>query len=118
LKKAGEAGWKALIPLYNIFKAYELVWGSGWKALWLLLPGADVVVHFLTHIKMAHQFGKSTGFGIAMSFFGSICLLYLAFSDAEFHPAGKAADPHASYTNDRSYNEQPYYNDLVGPDSY
>lgn len=32
-KKAGEKGWKSLIPLYNTYTLYKIVWGNGWYML-------------------------------------------------------------------------------------
>ena len=57
-EKAGVEGWKAFIPLYNIFVLYELTWGNGFVSLLLLVPIVDIVISVMTAIKLANAFGK------------------------------------------------------------
>ena len=52
-EKAGVEGWKAFIPLYNIFVLYELTWGNGFVSLLLLVPIVDIVISVMTAIKLA-----------------------------------------------------------------
>ena len=37
-EKAGEPGWAAIIPFYNLYVLFKITWGNGWKFLLLLIP--------------------------------------------------------------------------------
>lgn len=82
--KAGEAGWKILIPIYNIYILFKIAWGSGWKFLWLLVPIANIVVAVMLSFKLARSFGKGTGFGLGLLFLMPIFILILAFGSARY----------------------------------
>ena len=36
--KAGEAGWKAIIPILNTYVMFKIAYGNGWRFLLLLIP--------------------------------------------------------------------------------
>ncbi len=82
--KAGEAGWKSLIPIYNVYILFKIAWGSGWKFLWLLVPLVNIVVAIRVMLKLARAFGKGTGFGIGLILLAPIFLIILAFGDARY----------------------------------
>ena len=83
--KAGQPGWAALIPLYNMYILYKIAWGNGWRFLWLFVPIANVVVAIMMLFKLAKSFGKGTGFGFGLLFLMPIFILILAFGDARYH---------------------------------
>ena len=103
-RKAGEAPWKAFVPLYNTYNNYKISWNAErfcqCVALYILftvmcsstmlsLNLAGILAGILLtalmvsqNIKMANLFGKGTGTGIALMFFPGITSLML--SKAEF----------------------------------
>ena len=104
-RKAGVAGWKAFIPVYNSYNNYKISWNGKMFALAIalyILMGASnstmlalqlaaaaaaialMVVVFKQNIKMAKLFGKGTGTGIALVFFPGITALILGLGKAEF----------------------------------
>ena len=64
--KAGEAGWKALIPAYNTYLLFKIVWGNGWLFLLSCIPVVNFVVLIIHNLKFAKAFGKGVGFAIGM----------------------------------------------------
>ncbi len=82
--KAGEAGWKAIIPIYNAYIEFKIVYGNGWKFLLLLVPILNIILAFGFCIRLAHAFGKSTAFGVGLIFLGPIFMIILAFGDATY----------------------------------
>ena len=82
--KAGKPGWAALIPVYNIYMEFEIVYGNGVKFLFLLIPFVNVVFSIKVMFDLAKVFGKGTGFGFLLWFFSIIGLPILAFGDAEY----------------------------------
>ena len=104
-RKAGVAGWKAFIPVYNTYNNYKISWNVKMFALSIalyILMGASnstmlalqlaagaaaialMVVAFKQNIKMAKLFGKGAGTGIALMFFPGITSLILGLGKAEF----------------------------------
>ena len=78
--KANEDGWKAIVPLYNLYTAFDIVYGNGLKALLLLIPGFNIVVYIMFYFRLAQVFGKSTVFSILTVLFSPIMLLVIAFT--------------------------------------
>ena len=105
-RKAGDAGWKAFIPVYNTYNNYKISWNGKffflYAALYVLFTAisngthiavqlaaaaagiALIVVDAKQNIKMAKHFGKGAGTGIALMFFPGITSLILGMGKAEF----------------------------------
>ena len=105
--KAGEPGWKSLIPVYNLYVEYDICWnglmGLLYAALLIALnlinystaPNWVIVVALVLAIcalalnikqsfALARSFGKSTGFAVCLVLFGPICRLILGFGKARY----------------------------------
>jgi hypothetical protein len=83
--KAGEAGWKSLIPFYNTYIMFKLAGRNGWGFLLMFIPLVNIVVWFVVCIDFAKHFGKDTLFGVVGLFFFSIIgYLILGFGEAEY----------------------------------
>ena len=105
-RKAGVAGWKAFIPVYNTYNNYKISWNVGMfflsAALYILVTALSnsamlaaqlaaaaagitlIVVMVKQSIMMAKLFGKGAGTGIALMFFPGITSLILGLGKAEF----------------------------------
>ena len=105
-RKAGVAGWKAFIPVYNAYNNYKISWNGKMfflsAALYILLSAfahnamlalqlvsavagiALIVVMVKQNVKMAKLFGKGNGTGIALMFFPGITSLILGLGKAEY----------------------------------
>jgi len=83
-EKAGEPGWAAIIPFYNLYVLFKITWGNGWKFLFLLIPIANFVFLIITMVKLAKAFGKSGGFAVGLIFLSVIFYCILAFGDAQY----------------------------------
>lgn len=59
--KAGEAGWKAIIPLYNTYLLTKIAMGNGWLFLLLLIPVVNVIFAIYLMYKLALAFGRGIG---------------------------------------------------------
>lgn len=82
--KAGKPGWAAIIPIYNYYVLFDIVYGNGIKFLLLLVPFLNIAVSIGLYIRMAQVYGKSVGFGIGMLFFPYVCLPILAFGNSAY----------------------------------
>jgi hypothetical protein len=87
--KAGQAGWKAIVPIYSTVITCRIVGLSGWYTLLLFIP----LVNFIFAIYLLYQLAKSFGYGIGMTILEVIGIGYLilAFGKAKYlGPAAKA----------------------------
>ena len=82
--KAGQPGWGAIVPFYNLYLEFKIAFGNGWLFLLLLVPIANIVVSIMLPFKMAKAFGKGTGFGFGLLFISIIFYPILAFGSAEY----------------------------------
>jgi hypothetical protein len=85
--KAGEPGWAAIIPIYNLIVLLKIAGRPLWWILLLLIPFVNLIVVILVYIDLARKFGKGAGYGIGLALLGPIFLPMLAFSDAQYNPA-------------------------------
>lgn len=83
-EKAGEPGWAAIIPFYNLYVLFKITWGNGWKFLLLLIPLANVVFLIITMVKLAKAFGKGGGFAVGLIFLSLIFYCILAFDQSQY----------------------------------
>ena len=83
-EKCGEPGWKAIVPVYNTYTLYKIVYGNGWKFLLLLIPFVNFVSIILVYVKLGTTFNKSTLFKLGLVFLTPIMMLVLAFDDSVY----------------------------------
>ena len=89
--KAGEAGWKCLIPFYNAYISVKIADGNGWKFLLYLIPIVNIVFAIMVTFRLAKAFGKGGGFAVGLLLLPEIFYLILGFgADAYVGPQGNA----------------------------
>ena len=106
-RKAGVAGWKAFIPVYDIYNNYKISWNGKLFFLYAALMIVSSVLGFFTegtmavvasvisigivymtvkqNVKMAKAFGKGFGTGIALILFPGITSQVLGLGKAEYN---------------------------------
>ncbi len=83
-EKAGKAGWKCIIPIYNAYCMFDIAWGKGWFFLLMCIPFVNIAVGIILALKMAKAFGKGTGFGIGLLLIAPVFYMILGFGDAQY----------------------------------
>ena len=108
-QKAGIAGWKSLIPVYNLYLIYKIAGMSGWWAvpyyltlglasLWqnqqsmpqwaaiciLIFAIISIIGQIIKAFKLPKVFGKGIGYSIVSIFFPRIVELILGFGSSEY----------------------------------
>ncbi|MBR3180462.1 signal peptidase I [Candidatus Saccharibacteria bacterium] len=83
-KKAGEEGWKALIPIYNVYTLLNILSMEPLLCLLSFVPGAWFILSIVMDVKLAQSFKKGTGFALGLIFLGPIFSLILAFGSAKY----------------------------------
>ena len=102
--KAGEKGWKAIIPFYNIAILYKISGMSPWLVLLyigLFIPVVNIfvaiaiaVMSLYQPINLAKAFNKSTGFTVGLIMVPFVFYLILGFGDSKY--AGFATEVEAT----------------------
>lgn len=108
--KAGEEGWKAIIPIYGTYVLYQFTWdikmfwimfGSFFCGLILAVMGAvsgislfvfigliavlvGIVIELFQSHALSRSFGHGVGFTLGLLFLTPIFLLILAFGSSEY----------------------------------
>ena len=83
--KAGEEGWKGIIPIYNLFILMRIAGKPLWWVALLFVPVVGIIIGILYNLSLAERFGKSQLFGIGLLFLPAIFYGMLAFGEAEYH---------------------------------
>jgi hypothetical protein len=81
--KLGEPGWKGLIPIYNVFKIFELSGKSGWLVLLFLIPCVNIIAAWLLADALGDMFGKSFGYKLGLFIFPGLFHLILGFGSSQ-----------------------------------
>jgi hypothetical protein len=90
--KAGQAGWKSLIPIYNWYVLMKIVGRPGWWWVLLLIPIVNIVIWIIVSVDLAKSFGRGIGFAIGLILLAPIFYLILAFGPATYQgPAALTA---------------------------
>lgn len=83
--KAGEAGWKSIVPFYSSYILFRIAGRNGWWFLALFVPILQIVALVILAVDLAKHFGKSTVFGVvALLIFSVVGYLMLGFGKAEY----------------------------------
>lgn len=92
-QKAGQPGWAAIVPFYNVYILLKICGRPGWWLVLFLIPFVNIVVAVITALDLAKAFGKGVGFGLGLIFLGPIFYCILGFGDARYlgPPAAPAA---------------------------
>lgn len=83
-QKAGRPGWAALIPFYNTYIMFDIVYGNGIKFLTLLIPFYNIYVLIKLYLDLARCYGYPPVFGVGILFLSVVFLPMMAFSDSEY----------------------------------
>ena len=88
--KAGQAGWKALVPFFNIFVFTKIVqkpiW---WIAIYLIIP----VGYILAALQVSKLFGKKIVFAMGLIFIPFVFYPILAFGKSQIGGQPLASEP-------------------------
>ncbi|MBR2590740.1 MAG: hypothetical protein IKE65_07440 [Clostridia bacterium] len=85
-KKAGEKGWKVLIPFYNLYIFSKIVefTGNGKKFILFFIPVVRYYYYFFFNLRLAQAFDRNPYFGVGLMVCPSIFMSILAFSKAKY----------------------------------
>jgi len=109
--KAGQEGWKAIIPYYGTYVLTCEIAGKDVLTFVLhLVPFVNIYARIVTYMAVAKSYGKDDGFGIGLFFLGIVFWPWLAFSKTINYvgPGGVAVKNSTnSLTNDWQNPDKP-----------
>jgi Family of unknown function (DUF5684) len=91
--KAGQPGWAAIIPIYNIYIMTKIAGKPGYWTLLCLIPFLNIVFSIWLHNMISKSFGKDEGFTVGLVILGFIFWPILGFGAAKY--LGPFGDPAA-----------------------
>jgi len=96
--KAGQPGWSAIIPIYNVYVMLKIVGRPAWWLVLFFIPLVNFVIALIVALDMAKSFGQTAVFGVVLLFFfGVIGYLILGFGSAQYvGPAAAAPQARAA----------------------
>jgi hypothetical protein len=83
-EKAGESGWKSLVPIYNIYILLLISGLPGWWLIMFFIPVVGFVFSILLVLALAKKFGKGALFGIGLFLLPIIFYPLLAFGGSQY----------------------------------
>ena len=96
-EKAGEQGWKSIIPIYNVYVLFKILKLNFWillaACICIIIPFVNIVALlvimyyvFAAMYRMSKAFGHGFGYFLGLVFLGFIFELILAFNDDVYQP--------------------------------
>jgi len=82
--KAGQPGWAAIVPFYNLFVLFKIVGRPAWWLILLFIPVVQIIIYLVISLDLARSFGKGIGFGLGLFFLGFIFGPILGFGGARY----------------------------------
>lgn len=84
--KAGEPGWAAIIPIYNVWVMVKIAARPWWWFLVILIiPCANIILAIIVWLDILRKFSKPAWHIVLILFFSFAYLPWLGFGDAEFN---------------------------------
>jgi hypothetical protein len=82
--KAGQPGWAAIIPIYNVYVLCQVAGRPGWWVILLFVPVANIVILILLSLDVARAFRQRTGFAIGLLLLPFVFYAILGFGSARY----------------------------------
>ncbi len=82
--KAGQPGWAAIIPIYNIYIMTKVAGKPGIWVLWFFIPIVNVIFYIWLYNMISKSFGHDEGFTVGLVLLGIIFWPILGFGGSKY----------------------------------
>ena len=82
--KAGDRGWKAIIPIWNTLIVLKIVGRPWWWIFLYLIPIVWWIVYIIVYYDLAKSFGKGVGFAVGVILLPFIFVPILGFGSSQY----------------------------------
>ncbi|CAM2065281.1 DUF5684 domain-containing protein [Sulfidibacter corallicola] len=83
-EKAGEPGWTAIIPIYNIYVLLKIVGAPIWFLILFFIPIVSIIAGIYVYYLFAKSFGKGAVYAIGILFVPFVILPLMGFGDDQY----------------------------------
>ena len=83
-EKAGQPGWAAIIPIYNLYIMTKIAGKPGWWVIMFLIPFVNLIFAIWLYNMVSKSFGKDEGFTAGLVILGFIFWPILGFGSAKY----------------------------------
>ncbi|WP_462392071.1 DUF5684 domain-containing protein [Clostridium cadaveris] len=84
-EKAGQDGWKSIIPIYNTIILLKICGLSPFLVILSFIPYVTFILSIILWYNLSKAFGKGIGFTLGLIFLDVIFLFILAFGSNEYN---------------------------------
>lgn len=84
-EKAGEAGWKSIIPIIDFYYLFKIAMGNGWFFVLMIVPVVNIFISWIMFWKLAKAFGGGVGMRLLTMFVPNAGTLILGFGSAKYN---------------------------------
>jgi Family of unknown function (DUF5684) len=92
--KAGEDGWKAIIPIWNTIVLLRIVGRPVWWIVLFLIPLVNIIIWIIVANDLSKSFARGAGTTVGLVLLSPIFTMILGFGSAVYQ--GPAARPQLS----------------------
>lgn len=82
--KAGQPGWAAIIPIYNLYVALLIAKKPIWWIIMFFIPCVGIVFAVLLWVEICKKFHQGVGFAIGVILLPFVFIPMLGFGDAQY----------------------------------
>ena len=90
-EKAGEPGWAAIIPIYDLYVLIRVSGNAWWWLLLLFIPVINLLATIKISIDVAGKFGKGILFGLGLTFLSFVFYPLLGFGNYRYQDTTQLA---------------------------
>ena len=94
--KAGEEGWKAIIPIWNTLIILKIVGRQWWWIILFLIPIVGFILWIIVANDLSKSFGRGVGTTLGLIFLTPIFVMIIGFGESQY--TGPSAGPPAVAT--------------------
>jgi hypothetical protein len=82
--KAGQPGWAAIVPFYNLYVFLTIAGKPGWWLILFFIPIVNLLVGIIVTVEIAKRFGKGGGFAAGLILLPIVFYPILGFGSARY----------------------------------
>jgi hypothetical protein len=82
--KAGQAGWKALVPIYNTLVMLQMVGRPMWWIVLLFIPFVNIIFAIIITNDLSKSFGKDVAWTVGLILLPFVFYPILAFGKSQY----------------------------------
>jgi hypothetical protein len=86
-QKAGQPGWAAIVPIYNVYVMIKVAGDPPWWLILLFVPFVNFLIAIVVSIHVAEAFGEGVGFGLGLAVLGFVFWPLLGFGEYDYQGA-------------------------------